>query len=91
MYSHGFDKGIESDGVLKEMERRYEERLSSPPPPPEENVAALAKTEDKGIKKLFSHIDMEDLLIIAIALLILLDGEPDNNIIAIALIFLLLF
>ncbi|MBE6678001.1 MAG: hypothetical protein E7597_04315 [Ruminococcaceae bacterium] len=88
MYSRGYDRGIESDGSLRELERSFEEnRLQTPPPREEEAVPALAK----GKKGLFAHFDMEDLLIIAIAILILMDGDPDNDIILIALALILFF
>ncbi len=88
MYSRGYDRGIESDGSLRELERSFEEnRLQAPPPHEEEAVPALAKSK----KGLFAHFDMEDLLIIAIAILILMDGDPDNDIILIALALILFF
>ncbi len=88
MYSRGYDRGIESDGMLKEYERSYEENQMAPPPAEE----ALAHSPHKsGKKKLFGGIDTEDLLILAIALLILMDGEPDNDLILIALAVLLFF
>lgn len=93
MYSRGYERGIESDGVLREMERRYleEETQTQVPTAPDEHQPPATPAFGKGGKKLFSRFDTEDLLIIAIAVLLLLDGEPDNDIIIIALAFLLLF
>lgn len=91
MYSRGFERGIESDGVLREMERRYEaEEEQSTLPPPRE-ASAPTGCAPKGNKKLFGRFDTEDLLIVAIVLLLLSDGDADNDIIIIALAFLLLF
>ncbi len=89
MYSRGYDRGIESDGSLRELERDFEEnRLVQEAAHQEPTLPASV---GKGKGKLFSRIDTEDLLIIAIAILILLDGDPDNDIILIALALLLFF
>lgn len=91
MYSRGYDNGgIESDGVLHELERRYEARPEMSPPPPQEQIAP-ASAMGGGIKKLFSRFELEDLLIIAVALIVLLDGNAENDIILIVLAVLLFF
>ena len=88
MYSQGYDRGIESDGTLRELERGFEERQLRQQPA-EEAVPAAAR--GKGKHGIFGRFDTEDLLIIAIAILILMDGDPDNDIILIALALLLFF
>lgn len=89
MYSRGYDRGIESDGTLMELERSFERHALPDEAPAAES--ALSANEEKGKRKLFGRIDTEDLLLIAVALLILLDGDPDNDIILIALAVLLFF
>lgn len=94
MYSRAFGNGIESDGVLHEMERRYEESAAAEAP-----VMARGHDEhpvrehERGfdLKRIFKNISIEDLLLIAIGILLLLDGEPDNDILIIAIVFLLFF
>lgn len=93
MYSRGYERGIESDGSLRDYERSLE-RAETPAAPAEEALAASGECRPKGrggIGGLFSAIDKEDLLIIAIALLVLTDGDGDNDLLLIALAFLLLF
>ncbi|MBQ4648170.1 MAG: hypothetical protein IJN86_05095 [Clostridia bacterium] len=88
MYSRGYENGIDSDGMLREYERSFEEeRRSADAQPEEQAVAAMGRSK----RSLFNRIDTEDLLIIAIVILILLDGNPDNDIILIALAALLFF
>ncbi|MBQ3195010.1 MAG: hypothetical protein IJB65_00940 [Clostridia bacterium] len=89
MYSRGYDRGIESDGTLRELERDFEESRLQPQPQEEQALPTAARGKSKN--KLFSRFDTEDLLIIAIAILVLMDGDPDNDIILIALAFLLFF
>lgn len=89
MYSRGYDRGIESDGTLMELERSFEQSHTPPQPPPCEEPPH--PTEERSRKRLFGRLDTEDLLIIAIAILILLDGEPDNDLILIALAVLFFF
>ncbi len=83
MYSRGF--GMETDGGFREVEREA----------PMENVEAASvyrdSKEDQGKKGILGKFDAEDLLLIGIALLLLTDGEGDNDMIAILLIALLLF
>lgn len=89
MYSRGYDRGIESDGTLRELERSFEENRLPQPSPEEEAVPTAAS--GRGKKGFFGRFDTEDLLIIAIAILILMDGDPDNDLILIALAVLLFF
>lgn len=92
MYSRAFGNGIESDGVLNEVERRYEENNA-------ESVPTVRRGEDTppekrggfDLKRFFGNISLEDLLLVAIAVLLLLDGEPDNDILVIAIVLLLFF
>lgn len=94
MYSRAFGNGIESDGVLHEMERRYEESSA-------EEASALQGRHDcppekerpRGfdLRRILKRISTEDLLLIAIGVLLLLDGEPDNDVLIIAIAFLLFF
>ncbi len=88
MYSRSFGGGIESDGTLHEMESRYgadrsAEAAPLPQPP--------AQRKGGGIKRLLSGLDTGDLLLLAIGALVLLDGEPDNDVLVALIAFLLLF
>lgn len=87
MYSRGYG-GIESDGVLHEMERRRSAEGQEPPEalPPAKPAGMFGR-----LGGMFSKISIEDLLLIGIALLLLFDGSPDNDILIIVLAFLLLF
>lgn len=75
MYSRSFDTGMESYEPEREAEAFRKEAESRP----------------QGLARLFSGIKTEDLLLIAIALLLLMDGDPDNDVLLIALAFLLFF
>ena len=92
MYSRGFGNNIESDGILREVERRYEENaaqdIPAMTPCPKEPPA---KERGIDLKRMFKNINIEDLLLLAIGVLLLLDGEPDNDILLIAIVFLLFF
>lgn len=98
MYSRAFGNSIESDGVLHEMERRYEENAAAEVPAmahgrEEHPIRERERERERGfdLKRMFKNINIEDLLLIAIGILLLLDGEPDNDILIIAIVFLLFF
>ena len=89
MYSSDF--GIVSDGQLHNMQRDLVRRN-------EEEAAAEAcermpvyREKESGILgSLLSNLKTDDLIIIAIGILLLLDGKKDNDLLAIALIVLFL-
>lgn len=85
MYSRSFDNIREPEGFTHE-ENAYTQRESA-----EESFGVEKHRRGGGIGRLFSGIKTEDLLLIAIALLLLMDGDPDNDILIIALAFLLFF
>lgn len=102
MYSRSFG-GIESDGQLHQKEnlnrtpseyREFSEEDSLPQreisPPAEEKAVEAGGFFKKG-GGLFSKISTEDLILLGIALLILLDGNPDNDLLLIALAFIFFF
>ena len=89
MYSSDF--GMVSDGQLHNMQRelirRNEEESAieaceRPKPYPEKDSGLLGS--------LLSNLKTDDLIIIAIGVLLLLDGKKDNDLLAIALIVLFL-
>lgn len=92
MYSRGFGNGIDSDGVLNEVERRYEENNAESVPTVRRcDEAPPEKRGGFDLKRFFGGISLEDLLLVAIGILLLLDGEPDNDILVIAIVLLLFF
>lgn len=92
MYSRAFGNGIESDGILREVERRYDESgAGDMPVMSQHRDEPPAKERGIDLKRIFKNISIEDLLLLAIGVLLLLDGEPDNDILLIAIVFLLFF
>lgn len=98
MYSRSFGNNtIESDGVLHEAERRYDENNSGSAPVMSGCGGSDAQSPECGcghghdIRQIFKNISTEDLLLIAIGILLLLDKEQDNDVLLIAIAFLLLF
>ena len=89
MYSSDF--GVVSDGQLHNMQRDLIRKN-------EEAAAAQAceieqqyREKETGILgSLLSNLKTDDLIIIAIGVLLLLDGRKDNDLLAIALIILFL-
>jgi len=84
MYSRAFDNDMtyfdrEREGYRQENEENTEQ------------AEAVSASRTGGMRGLFKGIKTEDLLLIAIAVLLLLDGDPDNDILLIALAFLLFF
>ncbi len=75
MYSRSFDNVMESYEPERAAESFHKEGESRP----------------AGLSRFFSGIKTEDLLLIAIAALLLMDGDPDNDVLLIALAFLLFF
>ena len=102
MYSRSFG-GIESDGQLHQEEnlnrtaseyREFSAETQAPQrevAPPQEEKAVEAGGFFKKGGGLFSKINAEDLILLGIALLILLDGNPDNDLLLIALAFIFFF
>lgn len=84
MYSRSFDN-------IREPDTYHQEENAYTRNEPAEESAFMQKHRGGGIGKLFSNIKTEDLLLMAIALLLLMDGDPDNDILIIALAFLLFF
>lgn len=91
MYSRGFGNSIEHDSAMYEQEHRYEEAEPISTPAAQCGLAPKERRRGFSLGKLFSDINTEDLLLIAIALLLLLDGDPDNDILLIAIAFILFF
>lgn len=102
MYSRSFG-GIDSDGQLHKEENlnrspsEYREFLNGEPasqaeaPASQRETAVEAGSFSKKRRGLFSGISTEDLLILGIALLILTDGNPDNDLLLIVLAFIFFF
>lgn len=89
MYSSDF--GVVSDGQLHNMQRelirRNEEEATQ-----EACVKAPRSCEKENgiLGNLLSNLKTDDLIVIAIGVLLLLDGKKDNDLLAIALIVLFL-
>ena len=91
MYNSSYS-GIESDGMLHNM------RMEHPQQVEEKREAEVfrhdyQKNEKKGVfgSSFLKNIQLDDLILLGIALLLLLDGEEDNDIfvfVIAALVFL---
>ncbi len=82
--------GIESDGMYRNMTQEFKESEPSYDPPKEAPAMAPQRKSILG-NSFLKNIGVDDLILIGIALLLLLDGEEDNDIfvfIIAALIFL---
>lgn len=90
MYSRSFDNNREPDGMPYGADS-YGEPEQSAEAFRNDRHHGMEKRRTSGLGKLFSGIKTEDLLLIAIALLLLLDGDPDNDVLLIALAFLIFF
>lgn len=91
MYSRAFGNGIESDGILHEVERRYDEGSAQEVPAMAPHSVEASARGRLDLGRIFKNVNIEDLLLLAIGVLLLLDGEPDNDILIIAIVFLLFF
>lgn len=99
MYSRDFGGSI-SEGQLYNLEREYKEAQSreafSPPPPPplEEQKRSVPEEREpqKGLRTDFlRNLKLDDLLLIAIGILLLLDSDSENDIFVFLMAFLLMF
>ena len=96
MYSRGFGAPRQSDFDEQDYPRQpdYDEAEDTRSQPPAVECGGRHPRRSGGglgLSRLFSGINTEDLLLIAIAVLLLLDGDPDNDILIIALALLLFF
>ncbi len=83
-----FGPTVSSDGQLYNMQNQ------PPPPPPPPPEPENAPPRDGGgllgsFRNSLSRLGADDLILAAIGLLILLDGESDNDVIALFIIALL--
>ncbi|MEG2003269.1 MAG: hypothetical protein RRY76_00025 [Clostridia bacterium] len=98
MYSRSTG-GIESDGQLKKFEEQYSSQFSKPKeeplPPQPESIKECASKPKMGLfdkaKDLIGSLKMDDLILIAIGVLLLIDSDEDNDIIIVFIIALLFF
>lgn len=99
MYSRDFG-GIKSDGQLYNYEREYNEARANGYEQADEpsRQASYSEHRQEGIAKpagrsldFLRNMSIDDLLLIAITLLLLLDSDGDNDIFALLVVFLLLF
>ncbi len=98
MYSRDFG-GIQSEGQLYRMEQEYnqrarEEQCSPPPPPPAANNCEKSGEDchKRGLGLDFLRgLQLDDLILIAIGILLLLDGENETDILIFLIAFLVFF
>ncbi len=89
MYSRDFG-GIKSDGQLYRMEQEYNnaprEESHSP-----EKCEKREEAPRRGSFDFLRDLKLDDLILIAIGILLLLDGENENDIFVFLIAFLLFF
>ncbi|NLN55527.1 MAG: hypothetical protein GX148_04405 [Clostridiales bacterium] len=95
MYSRNYG-GIQSEGQLYNLqnelknelnnERREEPRMEALPTFKEGGRSSSIFDKFRGI---FDHFEIDDLILIAIGVLLLLDGDTDNDILLIVILALL--
>lgn len=89
MYSRDFG-GIKSDGQLYRMEQEYNsaprEEIQSP-----EKCEKREEMPRRGSFDFLRDLKLDDLILIAIGILLLLDGENENDIFVFLIAFLLFF
>jgi len=88
MYSRDYGN-IKSDGQLYNLERGYfdDDRRDPPDPPsPPKREGAIGRRLD-----LLREMKLDDMLLIAIGVLLLLDSDADNDMIALLIAALLFF
>ena len=88
MYTRDFGN-IRSEGTLYNMERGYYSEPSSPPEN-EQSAEPERKARPGGLLGSLRELKLDDLLIIAIGLLLLLDSESENDRTALLIAALLL-
>ncbi len=104
MYSNSFEQSRKGSNVPEEYESQFirrEEPTPEPtyqPSPPEEPPKAVpvsAKPVGEGIlskaMSLFRGLEFDDILLIAIGVLLLLDSDEDNDVIVIFIALMLFF
>lgn len=93
MYSRNYG-GIQSEGQLYNLqnelrdEKREEPRLETLPVSKDGCEPSRPSIFDK-FRGIFNHFEIDDLLLIAIGVLLLLDGDMDNDILLIFILALL--
>ena len=95
MYNRDFG-GIRSEGQLYNYEREYnaareQAKAEAERTKPEENAAPVCESK-KGLRLDFLRdLRLDDLILIAIGILLLLDSDGDNDMFVLILAFLLFF
>lgn len=95
MYNRDFG-GIRSEGQLYNYEREYnasreQAKAEAERTEPEENAAPVCESK-KGLRLDFLRdLRLDDLILIAIGILLLLDSDGDNDMFVLILAFLLFF
>ena len=98
MYSRDYG-GIRSDGQLYNAEQgyyddRFEERRSEPdplPPPVREEVPPRERAPLLPGLRSLRDLKLDDILLIAIGILLLLDSDGENDILTLLVLAMLLF
>lgn len=91
MYSRDFG-GIKSEGQLYNMEQEYNSRIREELPPVHTEECPPQKENRKGFGLNFLRdLQIDDLILIAIGILLLLDSDEDNDIFLLIVAFLLFF
>jgi len=86
-----FGPGIRSDGQLYNMQSAETERAQgfAPPPPPPPPAPHKESGLLGGLRGALGRFGTDDLLLIAVGLLILLDGDESNDVILVFILALL--
>lgn len=84
-----FGPTVRSEGQLYNMQSR-----EPPPPPPPENADTFPPRQTGGLlepfRRTLGRLETDDLLLMAIGILILLDGNGSDDILAVFILALLL-
>lgn len=96
MYSNSFEQNAKKS-FPEEYESQFLPRTEPTPPPQEEGapVPVSAKPRNDGILSkamdIFRGLELDDLLLIAVGILLLLDSDEDNDVIVIFIAIMLFF
>lgn len=95
MYSRNYG-GIQSEGQLYNLQNELKNELLSEQKEEEVNPPLSAFKENPArpsvfdkFRGMFNQFEIDDLILIAIGVLLLLDGDPDNDILLIFILALL--
>ena len=93
MYSRNYG-GIQSEGQLYNLqndlrEEKREELHREPIPAIKEDCGINRPSIFDSFRGIFNHFETDDLILIAIGVLLLLDGDSDNDILLIFILALL--